>query len=74
MSDYRYHPDADIDEELHKEAAEAEAADLTAGYPPRRWRCDCGSEHGRGHFLSIGQHRCLRCGYVGQGGTYIGPT
>jgi hypothetical protein len=63
-----YHPDPAINAELILTSIECEAADLAAGYPPRRWRCPCGHEHSRGHFLTIGQHRCLRCGYVGSEG------
>lgn len=59
---------------LHDEERASEAADLAAGFPPRRWRCDCGAEHSRGHFLSIGVHRCLGCGYVGDGGTLLDPA
>ncbi len=65
----RYHPDPAIDTEVTLDATAAERADLAAGYPPRRWTCpNCGAEHGRGHFLAIGTHRCLACGYVGTGG------
>jgi len=58
-------PTGTVDSEVRAEEQESEAADLAAGYPPRRWRCDCGREHGRGHFQSVGVHRCLGCGYVG---------
>ena len=68
-----YHPEPEISKEVADEALEAEIADLAAGYPPRRWRCQCGAEHGRGHFGSIGVHRCLACGYVGQGGIMLSP-
>ena len=68
-----YHPDPEINASLHAEAMENERIDLEAGLPPRRWRCDCGAEHGRGHFLYIGQHRCLNCGYVGEGGYLVPP-
>jgi len=67
------HPDPAIAAELAEEAREAARADLSAGYPPRRWRCDCGAEHSRGHFQAIGVHRCLACGYVGTGGTLLEP-
>lgn len=64
-----YHPDHEIAAEVAADAIEAEAADLAAGYPPRAWECpDCGASHARGHFLAIGSHRCLGCGYVGTGG------
>jgi len=64
-----YHSDPVINEEINRDAAAAEAADLEAGYPPRWWKCPtCGTEHSRGHFQAIGVHRCLGCGYVGDGG------
>lgn len=64
-----YHPDPAIAAEVAADVLAAEVADLAAGYPPRAWTCpDCGAEHSRGHFLTIGSHRCLRCGYVGTGG------
>lgn len=69
-----YHPDAAINAEVAADALDAERADLAAGYPPRPWRCpDCGAEHVRGHFLSLGTHRCLACGYVGTGGVVTEP-
>jgi len=68
-----YHPDPAINREVAEEALTAEKIDLSVGYPPRRWRCDCGAEHGRGHFQVIGVHRCLRCGYVGPGGLMWAP-
>jgi rubredoxin len=65
-----YHPDPEINAEVAEAALEAERIDLAAGYPPRRWYCpDCGANHQRGHFMTIGIHRCLGCGYVGEGGT-----
>lgn len=64
-----YHPDPDISAEIEAESAESERLDLKAGYPPRWWQCpQCGASHGRGHFESIGTHRCLGCGYAGGGG------
>lgn len=40
-----YHPDPEINAGVAAEAREAEIADVLAGYPPRRWRCDeCGAE------------------------------
>jgi rubredoxin len=73
-----YHPDPEIDAEVRAEVLEAERADLAAGYPPRRWICPhCAHWHNRGHFLAVGQHRCLNCGYVGNGGrmsTHEEPT
>lgn len=64
-----YHPDPAISAEVAADALEGEVADLAAGLPPRRWRCpECGTEHGRGHFEAIGQHRCLGCGYIGTEG------
>jgi hypothetical protein len=74
MSDHPatvYHPDPVINAGVALEVAQAEAADLAAGYPPRRWVCPCGKAHSRGHFLAIGQHRCLSCGYVGAGGVML---
>jgi len=66
-----YHPDPEINAEIMVEALQSEISDLAMGYPPRRWRCECGHEHSRGHFMSIGVHRCLACGYVGEGGVML---
>lgn len=64
-----YHPDPEINAEVAAGVLEAEKVNLAAGLPPSHWECPgCGSSHGRGHFLSIGVHRCLRCGYYGPGG------
>lgn len=63
------HPDPVIDVEVRADAMAAEVADVKAGFPPRRWACDCGASHDRGHFAALGVHRCLACGYVGTGGT-----
>ena len=64
-----YHPDPEINFEITHEAIAAEVADLKIGYPPRWWMCpECGNQHQRGHFMAIGQHRCLWCGYIGTGG------
>jgi hypothetical protein len=68
-----YHPDPAINAECIIDAIEAERADLAAGYPPRRWTCICGASHSRGHFMSVGAHRCLRCGYQGTGGVMEVP-
>lgn len=70
MEETVYHPDPEMNAGIILDSIACEAADLAAGYPPRRWRCPCGGEHGRGHFPvgAIGSHRCLRCGYVGTGG------
>ena len=69
-----YHPDPEINAEIAQEALEAELVDLRAGYPPRHWTCpQCERSHGRGHFLTIGVHRCLNCGYVGDGGVMFDP-
>jgi hypothetical protein len=70
-----YHPDPEINAEVILDAIEAERADLSAGFPPRRWRCTCGAEHSRGHFPvgAIGSHRCLACGYVGTAGVMFIP-
>jgi hypothetical protein len=64
---------ATIEQEIEEDVREAEIADVLAGYAPRPWTCDCGTTHSRGHFLTIGQHRCLRCGYVGTGGILGDP-
>lgn len=64
----RYHPDLAINAEIAADVLEGERADLAAGYPPSRWTCDCGASHARGHFMTVGIHRCLRCGYVGGDG------
>jgi rubredoxin len=67
-----YHPDPEINAEVAADALEAERADLAAGYPPRRWKCpSCGAEHERGHFMTIGIHRCLGCGYAGPDGVML---
>lgn len=66
-----YHPDPEINAEVAADALDAERADLEAGYPPRRWVCICGTEHSRGHFLTVGVHRCLACGYVGTEGVML---
>jgi rubredoxin len=67
-----YHPDPEINAEVAKEVLEAETIDLAAGYPPRWWVCpNCEASHGRGHFGVIGNHRCLNCGYVGDGGVML---
>jgi hypothetical protein len=71
MAAVSYHPDPVIDRQVAADAAEAEVADLAAGYPPRRWRCPCGAEHSRGHFGAVGRHRCLACGYAGTGGVML---
>lgn len=63
-----YHPDPEINREVAAEVLGAEMADLAAGYPPRGWTCECGKSHLRGHFMTIGTHRCMGCGYVGEGG------
>jgi len=63
-----YHPDNDINQEVRSQILEAEIFDLSAGLPPRWWKCICGEIHNRGHFYSIGVHRCLKCGYVGDKG------
>lgn len=63
---HQYHPDQQINDEIAQSLADAERFDLAAGYPPRWWTCpDCSASHQRGHFMAIGTHRCLRCGYVG---------
>lgn len=37
-----------------------------------RYHPDPEIDEGRGHFLTIGAHRCLGCGYVGTGGVMSG--
>ena len=69
-----YHPDPEINAGVIADAIEAERADLAAGYPPRRWRCTCGAEHSRGHFGTVGVHRCLSCGYTGTEGVMLDDT
>jgi rubredoxin len=65
-----YHPDPEINEEIVADALAGEIADVAAGYPPKFWRCpDCGRGHKRGHFLTVGIHRCMGCGYMWTGGT-----
>lgn len=64
------HPDPEITVEINEDMRLAEIADVRAGYGPRIWTCpDCGASHDRGWFPTEGSHRCLRCGYVGPGGT-----
>ena len=71
MQTVAYHPDPIINAQVAKDALAAEIADLAAGYPPRSWICQCGASHSRGHFMSIGVHRCLKCGYVGEDGVML---
>lgn len=67
-----YHPDPEINTGVAIDVLKAEKADLDAGYPPRRWICpECGHSHARGHCGSIGVHRCLHCGYIGDGGVMV---
>lgn len=69
-----YHPDPEINQEVSAEVLAAEVLDLASGMAPRRWTCpQCGNSHSRGHFMTIGQHRCLRCGYVGCDGVMWDP-
>jgi hypothetical protein len=68
-----YHPDPEINAEVIEETIENERIDLAAGYPPRSWLCECGASHSRGHFMTIGVHRCLGCGYYGTGGVMLDP-
>lgn len=67
----RYHSDDEINAEVAVGARAGEAADLAAGFPPSSWECECGARHSRGHYLTIGTHRCLACGYVGIGGALV---
>lgn len=71
MSAAVYHPDPEINEGVIADVLEAELADLAAGFPPRPWLCPCGVRHSRGHFMAIGVHRCLSCGYSGTGGVLL---
>jgi hypothetical protein len=68
-----YHPNPEINAQIEKDTLAAEIADLNAGYPPRRWICLCGASHQRGHFMTVGVHRCLKCGYMGEGGVMVDP-
>jgi rubredoxin len=69
-----YHPDPVIDAEIAATSLEAERHDLALGFPPRKWECpECGHTHSRGHFMTVGVHRCLHCGYVGDGGMMFLP-
>jgi hypothetical protein len=70
----RYHPDPEINEEIAADAREGEEASLAVGLDPTPWECECGAAHARGHFMVIGSHRCLRCGYVGDGGRLMDPS
>jgi hypothetical protein len=70
---FAYHDDPEINAEIAAAALESERLDLAAGYPPRHWTCPCGASHSRGHFMTIGVHRCLRCGYTGEGGIMATP-
>jgi ribosomal protein L37AE/L43A len=72
MNRIEYHPDPEINAQVARDTLAAEVADLNAGFPPRRWICPCcHAAHSRGHFMSVGVHRCLRCGYVGEGGVMV---
>jgi hypothetical protein len=66
-----YHPDPKINAQVAADTLMAEITDLNAGYPPRKWICLCGASHERGHFMTIGVHRCLKCGYMGEGGIMV---
>lgn len=69
MNTTTYHPDPEINALIAAEALENEKADLASGLPPAKWTCpDCATSHKRGHFGTIGSHRCMKCGYVGGGG------
>lgn len=64
-----YHPDPQINAEVEAEAIEGECFDMAAGLPPSWWTCpECGKFHNRGFSGTVGNHRCLNCGYTGQGG------
>src|SRR6478735_1570775 len=70
----KYHPDPEINEGIAADARGGEAYNLSVGLAPAAWECECGAAHNRGHFQSIGVHRCLRCGYVGDGGRLMDPS
>jgi hypothetical protein len=38
-----------------------------------RWECPCGASHDRGCVDGVSAHRCLKCGYVGEGGKIWDP-
>jgi len=65
-----YHPDAEINADVCHDAAAGELHDIAAGFPARRWRCKCGTEHSRG-IQPSGEHRCLSCGYIGFEGVML---
>lgn len=67
-----YHPDPEINAEIIDMAIESEAFETSVGYPPRAWTCVCGATHNRGSFMTIGTHRCLKCGYIGTEGVMHG--
>jgi hypothetical protein len=67
----RYHPDDEIDAGVTADAHEAEQANLAAGFLPSPWECECGAAHARGPIEGGAVHRCLNCGYVGEGGRYM---
>lgn len=71
-----YHPDPEINAAFAAEAAENERLNVGIGYPPSRWMCpDCGRSHARGFFpLGSVSHRCLGCGYLGDGGVLWDPA
>lgn len=69
----RYHPDDEINVGVAADVLEGERYDLSVGSDPSWWECECGAQHGRGHFQTIGVHRCLRCGYAGMGGRMFRP-
>ena len=66
-----YHPDPEIDAGVRADALEAEMFDLSVGYPARWWVCPTCEKAHRNGFTNgaFGVHRCLWCGYVGDGGT-----
>lgn len=63
-----YHPDPEINAGVAADVLEAERVNLSIGYAPSAWTCPCGASHSRGHFGTVGVHRCCACGYVGTGG------
>lgn len=71
MSTSTYHPDPEINAEVALDVRDGEKANLAAGLPPSTWMCECGARHSRGHYGTIGVHRCMKCGYVGTGGVLL---
>jgi len=69
----RYHPDAEINEEIAADVQAGEEANLAAGFLPSPWECECGAQYNRGH-TTLGVHRCLRCGEYRDDGRLLDPA